>query len=195
METFCYVMDKLVGIDPIDTFNISNNSFTIRTIFELIGFSAPGLMVMSSIILLRNKRKYMNCLIIGYVLCGLLNALLKYIFKEPRPSNDWQILQLGITHNKRFSFDVYGMPSGHAQYCGFLLAFTALVLNDPFVTGIYAVLTLICMYQRYLYENHSIKQVVVGLVIGLAFGYLMYFVATKNLIGNIKRRPDDDGPL
>jgi membrane-associated phospholipid phosphatase len=87
------------------------------------------------------------------------------------------------------------MPSGHAQYCGFLLAFITLVLNDPLITGIYAFLTLICMYQRYLYENHSIKQVVVGLIIGLAFGYLMYFVATKNLIGNIKRRPDDDGPL
>jgi membrane-associated phospholipid phosphatase len=87
------------------------------------------------------------------------------------------------------------MPSGHAQYCGFLLAFTGLVLNDPFITGIYAILTLICMYQRYLYENHSIKQVVVGVVIGLAFGYLMYFVARKNLIGNIKRRPDDDGPI
>ena len=165
METFCYIMDKLVGIDPFDTFNIQNNPFTIRTIFELIGFSAPGLMLMSSILLLRNKQKYMNYLIFGYVLCGMLNALLKYIFKEPRPSNDWEILRIGITHSKRFSFDVYGMPSGHAQYCGFLLAFTAFVQNDPFITGIYFVVTLICMYQRYLYENHSIKQVVVGLFI------------------------------
>jgi hypothetical protein len=51
------------------------------------------------------------------------------------------------------------------------------------------------MYQRYLYENHNIKQVVVGLLIGLGTGYLMYQVAKKNLIGNIKMRPDDDGPL
>ena len=195
METFCYIMDKLVGIDPIDTFNKQNNPFNMSTIFELIGFSAPGLMLMSSILLFRNKRKYLTYLIFGYVLCGILNALLKYIFKEPRPSNDWEILRIGITHNKRFSFDIYGMPSGHAQYCGFLLAFTAFVQNDPFITGIYAILTLICLYQRYLYENHSIKQVVVGLFVGLMFGYLLYFVATKNLIGNIKMRPDDDGPL
>ena len=86
------------------------------------------------------------------------------------------------------------MPSGNAQSCGFLLVFTALVLNDPLVTGIYTILTLITMYQKYLYENHSIKQVVVGLFIGLVFGYLFYQIATNNIIGNIKRRPDDDGP-
>ena len=194
MDKFCYIMDKIVGLKPIDTFNIQNNPFTIRTIFELIGFSAPGLMIMISIILFRNKRKYMSYLIFGYILCVILNILLKYIFKEPRPTNDWQLLQLGITHSKHFSFDIYGMPSGNAQSCGFLLVFTALVLNDPFITGIYAVLTLITMYQKYLYENHSIKQVVVGLVIGLVFGYLFYQIATNNIIGNIKRRPDDDGP-
>lgn len=195
METFSYLMDKIVGLDIINTFNKQNNLFTIRTIFDLIGFSAPSIMMFGSILLFRNKRKYLTYLIFGYVLCGILNALLKYVFKEPRPTNDWKILQLGITHSKRFSFDVYGMPSGHAQYCGFLLAFTAFVLNDPFITGIYSVLTLICMYQRYLYENHSIKQVIIGLFVGLLFGYLLYQIATKNLIGNIKRRPDDDGPI
>ena len=195
MDKFCYMMDKIVGVGQIDTFNKQNNPFSIRTIFDLIGFSAPLLMVIISIILFRNKRKYMTYLIFGYVLCDILNILLKFILKEPRPTNDWQLLRLGITHSKRFSFDVYGMPSGNAQSCGFLLVFTSLVLNDPFITGIYAVLTLISMYQKYLYENHSIKQVVVGLFIGVVYGYLLYCVATKNLIGNIKRRPDDDGPL
>jgi len=195
MDKFCYIMDKIVGVGQIDTFNKKNNPFNMSTIFELIGFSAPLLMVMISIVLFRNKRKYMSYLIFGYILCDILNILLKFILKEPRPTNDWQLLQLGITHSKRFSFDIYGMPSGNAQSCGFLLVFTALVLNDPFITGIYAVLTLITMYQKYLYENHSIKQVVVGLFIGVVYGYLLYFVATKNLIGNIKRRPDDDGPL
>jgi hypothetical protein len=51
------------------------------------------------------------------------------------------------------------------------------------------------MYQRYLYENHSIKQVIVGVFVGLFTGYLIYLVATKKLMGNIKMRPDDNGPL
>ena len=193
-DKICYIIDKIVGVQPIDTFNKNNNPFSIHSVFHIVGYAAPVLMVMSSILLLRNKRKYMNYLIFGYVLCDILNILLRFVLKEPRPTNDWKLLQLGITHSKRFSFDIYGMPSGNAQSCGFLLVFTALVLNDPLVTGIYTILTLITMYQKYLYENHSIKQVVVGLFIGLVFGYLFYQIATNNIIGNIKRRPDDDGP-
>ena len=124
-----------------------------------------------------------------------MNSLLKYVFKEPRPTNDWVVLKIGITHNKRFGYERYGMPSGHAQHCGYILAFVTLVLNNPWITGIYSVFTLICMYQRYLYENHTIKQIVVGLLIGLATGYLLYEIATKKLVGNIKMRPDDDAPI
>lgn len=195
MNNFCYIMDAIVGVDSIDTFNSKNMRFSIRTILDIIGYSAPGIMLVASIIILRNKRNYLYYFIIGYVLTGILNALLKFIIKEPRPGNDWEILQLGITHGKRFSFDKFGMPSGHAQHCGYILAFTAFVLNDPLITGTYSILTLICMYQRYLYENHSIKQVLVGVVVGLFTGYLMYLVATKKLMGNIKMRPDDNGLL
>jgi hypothetical protein len=76
------------------------------------------------------------------------------------------------------------MPSGNAQSCGFLLIFIALLLNDKLIIGIYSILTLLSMYQKYLYENHSIQQLKVGLFIGLSFGYFVYQVATKNLISN-----------
>ena len=195
MDNFCYIMDAIVGVDSINTFNSKNMRFSIKTILDIIGYSAPGIMLVVSIIILRNKQNYLHYFIIGYVLTGILNALLKFIIKEPRPGNDWGILQIGIAHEKRFSFDKFGMPSGHAQHCGYILAFTTLVLNDPLITGVYSILTLICMYQRYLYENHSIKQVIVGVFVGLFTGYLIYLVSTKKLMGNIKMRPDDHGPL
>lgn len=195
MNNFCYIMDAIVGVDSIDTFNSKNMRFSIKTILDLIGYSAPGIMLVVSIIILRNKRNYLYYFIIGYILTGILNALLKFIIKEPRPGNDWEILKIGITHEKRFSFDKFGMPSGHAQHCGYILSFTAFVLNDPFITGVYSILTLICMYQRYLYENHHIKQVIIGVFVGLFTGYLIYLVATKKLMGNIKMKPDDNGPL
>ena len=184
MDIFCYIMDKIVSVKPIDTFNKHNNQFSINSVFQIVGYCAPLLMVMSSILLLRNKPKYMTYLIFGYILCVILNIVLKFVFKYPRPANDWKILQLGITHSKHFSFDKYGMPSGNAQSCGFLLIFIALVLNDKLIIGIYSILTLLSMYQKYLYENHSIQQLKVGLFIGLSFGYFVYQVATKNLISN-----------
>jgi membrane-associated phospholipid phosphatase len=193
-DKICYMIDKLIGIQQLDIFNSKNREFSLQTIFDIVGFFAPWLMFFATILLLRNREKYLDYFIIGFILNNILNSLLKYTLKEPRPTKDWELLQIGITHKVRFGFDQYGMPSGHAQDCGYILLFVALVLHDPLIVGIYSVLTLICMYQRYLYQNHSIKQVVAGLFVGLGFGYLMYYVATKKLVGNTKRRPDDDGP-
>jgi membrane-associated phospholipid phosphatase len=194
-------MDKVLHmINSITSINLNfklDNGFdmSLQDIICVVGFSAPGILLVVSIFLLKKKTKYLKYFLAGYVLNSILNLLLKYIFKEPRPSNDWELFKIGITHCKRFGYDRYGMPSGHAQHCGYVLAFMTLVLNNPWVTCIYLIFTLICMYQRYLYENHNIKQVVVGLLIGLGSGYLMYEVATKKLIGNIKMRPDDEGPV
>ena len=191
MDIFCYIIDAIVGVDSIDTFNSKNMQFSLRTIFDIIGYSAPGIMLVASIIILRNKQKYLLYFIIGYVLTGLLNVILKFIIKEPRPGNDWKILKIGIEHKKRLSFDKFGMPSGHAQRCGFILGFTAFVLNDPFITAFYTVITFNTLFQRYLYNNHTILQLVIGSFIGLFFGYSIYTIANKNIIGNIKMKKDD----
>lgn len=194
MDKIYHMIDSTTGIDL--NFKLDRSfDFTFQHIIDVIGFSAPGILLVTSIFLLKKKPIYLKYFISGYILTSILNSLLKYILKEPRPSNDWVLFKIGITHNKRFGYDRYGMPSGHAQHCGYILSFITLVLNNPWVTCIYLIFTLICMYQRYLYENHTIKQVVVGLFIGLGSGYLMYEVATKNLIGNIKMRPDDDAPI
>jgi membrane-associated phospholipid phosphatase len=194
MDKVLHMINSITGINL--NFKLDNGfEISLQDIICVVGFSAPGILLVVSIFLLKKKTKYLKYFLAGYVLNSILNLLLKYIFKEPRPSNDWELFKIGITHCKRFGYDRYGMPSGHAQHCGYVLAFMTLVLNNPWVTCIYLIFTLICMYQRYLYENHNIKQVVVGLLIGLGSGYLMYEVATKKLIGNIKMRPDDDGPL
>jgi membrane-associated phospholipid phosphatase len=194
MDKIYHMIDSTTGIDL--NFKLDRSfDFTFQHIIDVIGFSAPGILLVTSIFLLKKKPIYLKYFISGYILTSILNSLLKYILKEPRPSNDWVLFKIGITHNKRFGYDRYGMPSGHAQHCGYILSFITLVLNNPWVTCIYLIFTLICMYQRYLYENHTIKQVVIGLFIGLGSGYLMYEVATKNLIGNIKMRPDDDAPI
>lgn len=194
MDKGLHMINSITGIN-LDFKIDKESNISYKDIIGVIGFSAPAGLLVVSIFLLKQKTKYLKYFIAGYILTSILNSLLKYIFKEPRPSNDWELFKIGITHKKRFGYDQYGMPSGHAQHCGYVLAFITLVLNNPWVTGIYLIFTLICMYQRYLYENHSIKQVVVGLFIGLGTGYLMYQVATTNIISNIKMRPDDDGPL
>lgn len=191
MEIFKNIIENIFGISN----NVDNIDFTVENIIHLIGFSAPGIMLVISTLILRNRTTTLKVFISGYFLNGILNALLKYVFKEARPTDDWQVLQIGIAHNKRLGFDKYGMPSGHAQHCGYILAFMTLAVNDPYVTGAFSIISLICLYQRYLYQNHTILQIIIGFFTGIGSGYLLYGVSSKKLIGNIKMKADDDGPI
>ena len=166
----------------------------IKLLLDYFGLVAPLVLLLISTFLLQNKIKYLQIYIVGFILNNILNAILKYAIKEPRPSKDSRILEIAISNQKRFGFDHYGMPSGHAQNCGYNLAFITLVLNNPFITGLYLVITAISLYQRYKYFNHTILQLIIGLIIGLGFGYLAYYVGNKWLKGNLKMQPDDFAP-
>jgi membrane-associated phospholipid phosphatase len=190
------MIDEMIDeINSIIDINFNNMPVNLTNITHLVGYLAPTIMLVVTLWILRNKMNYLKFFFYGYVINIVVNSLLKWFLKEPRPVNDWKILQLGITHSKRIGFDKYGMPSGHAQHCGFTLAFITLVCESPLVTGSYSILSFICLYQRYLYQNHTLLQIVVGFGVGLGVGYLFYELGSKNLIGNIKRRPDDNAPL
>jgi hypothetical protein len=45
------------------------------------------------------------------------------------------------------------------------------------------------------FNFHSIEQVVVGAIVGSAFGYLVYQLAREKIKGRIKERTDDFGPI
>ena len=161
---------------------------------DYIGLYAPIILIIISIFVLQNKTKYLQVYVIGVILNSILNVILKYAIKEPRPSKDSRILEMAIANGKRFDYDVYGMPSGHAQNCAYNLAFVTLVLNNSFITGLYLVITAISMYQRYKYFNHTILQLIIGFGIGLLFGYLIYIVGNKWLKGNLTMKLDDYAP-
>ena len=187
--------DNINELNNLIDINFDNMPINLTNITHLVGYMTPSIMLVVTIWLLRNKMNYLKFFFYGYITNIVVNSLLKWFLKEPRPVNDWKILQLGITHTKRIGFDKYGMPSGHAQHCGFMLAFITLVFESPLVTGLYSILSFICLYQRYLYQNHTLLQIVVGFGVGLGVGYLFYELGAKKLVGNIKRRPDDNAPL
>lgn len=158
---------------------------------DYIGLLAPLILFILSIFFLRNKTKYILFFIYGFVFNNILNALLKLLIQEPRPSKDQKAIEIGITNGARIGFDKYGMPSGHAQNAGFALAFITFSLRSPGITGLYTIISLISMYQRYLYSNHTILQLVVGFFIGIVCGYGAYLFATKYITGDIKMKKDD----
>jgi membrane-associated phospholipid phosphatase len=163
-------------------------------LLDCLGALSPIILLIISIFLLQNKTKYLQVYVVGSILNNILNAILKYAIKEPRPSKDSSVLKIAIANGNRVSYDKYGMPSGHAQNCGFNLAFITLVLNNSFITGLYLVISFITLYQRYNYSNHTILQLIIGFIIGIWFGYMIYYIGNKWIKGNLTMKFDDFAP-
>ena len=156
-----------------------------------IGLYAPIILFFLSLFLLRNMTKYLSFFVVGFIFNNILNIVLKLLIKEPRPTTDQKAIEIGVVNGARIGFDKFGMPSGHAQNCGYCLVFIIMTLNNHFITTLYLLLSIISLFQRYLNNNHTILQLIIGLIVGTFFGCLTYNIANKYIMGNIKMKKDD----
>jgi membrane-associated phospholipid phosphatase len=164
----------------------------ILLIRDYIGLLAPIILFILTLLFLRNNIYYLLFFVFGTVLNNIINILLKFIIKEPRPTKDKTIIEIGVANGERISFDKYGMPSGHAQNCGFVLAYTTPILQNPLLTSIFILISFVSLFQRYLYNNHSILQLIIGLLIGIVVGYGCFLGASKYIRGPINQKDDDN---
>jgi len=138
---------------------------------------------------------------VGLVSNSILNVILKGIIQEPRPMFDSKKVHLAKTHGKEYffqngiPFDIFGMPSGHAQMSFFTTMFTYLSLRNNNLLYLFLLISLLICYQRVKYEFHSISQVIIGATVGSVIGYMFYLLAGEKIKGIIKEKPDDDGPI
>ena len=164
-------------------------------IIDIIGFLGPLILGVMSLILLYKKSTLFATYIIGFIINSILNIVLKGIIRQPRPSEDNHILNLKIMTGKRIGYDTFGMPSGHAQSVFYSTFFILFALKNYNVTLIYLIISLLTLYQRIKYMNHTIFQTIIGYIIGAIFGFFMYSYSTKLLKGNMSMRKDDDSPF
>lgn len=163
-------------------------------LFGYIGVYSPLILFLATLVLLQNMSTTLYYFVAGFILNNALNILLKIAFKEPRPDGDQKAIEIGVANGVRFGHDKFGMPSGHAQNCAYCLTFITMTLNSPAITGIYSVITLLSCIQRYVYKNHTVLQLIIGLLVGLTFGFLLYQITNNALKGNIKMKRDDYAP-
>jgi membrane-associated phospholipid phosphatase len=162
---------------------------------DYIGLFAPIILFILTLFLLRNMTTYLSYFVGGFLLNNILNVLLKFFIQEPRPTDDKKIIEIAIVNGHRFSVDKFGMPSGHAQNCGFCLSFVSLVYPNFYIISIYFLISFISLFQRYLYKNHTLLQLAIGLITGLIFGILTYLYAKKHVQGNVKMKSDENAPI
>ena len=106
-----------------------------------------------------------NIFIIGFVSLLYIIKILKNYYKELRPNN---------------SIKTYGMPSSRSAVLVFMLVFF-LLMNKKMSTMTQSILylsTFLGIYLKYHINEHSIKQLFIGGVIGGFYAYLLikYFL-------------------
>lgn len=164
----------------------------IQKIFDILGSTAPITLFFISLFFLRNIKKHLLFYIFGFGLNNILNGFLKILIQDPRPKDDKMFISIFSKNGVRFGPDRYGMPSGHAQNCAYSLLYITLALNNPNITLFYSMMTLISIIQRYNYDNHTIIQLIIGLLIGFIFSYFIFFLANKYIFGKLSNKKDDN---
>ena len=166
----------------------------IKKVFATIGSLAPILLLLLTCLLLRNKKTYLLIFLSGFVINNIFNILLKITIQEPRPEDDTRLFHLKLTNGKRMHYDKFGMPSGHAQNCFYCLAFVLYVLQNSLVNwviSVYFLLSIVSIFQRYLYNNHTLIQLIVGALIGTLVCYATCFTGNIVLQGRMSLKADD----
>ena len=100
------------------------------------------------------------------------NVVLKKYIHSPRPLDSRPFL--AAEHYRKH---INGMPSGHAQQTAFSLTYAYLLTHE--YLGASWALFLITILQRYVFKNHTLMQLAVGSVLGVASAYITIYLCKK----------------
>lgn len=167
----------------------------IEYVIDIIGFNGPLILFVSSSYFLYTRNSHVVVYVIGFVLCNIVNYILKGLFRQPRPTDNEHLFKMEDKYRQLMPFERYGMPSGHAQLVFYSTIFTYFTLKSTNLLLFYSVISLLTLYQRVKTEQHFLSQTIVGAVVGGLFGYGCYKYARNHLQGPLKLKPEDDAPI
>ena len=70
-----------------------------------------------------------------------------------------------------------------------------MALKDIKITIGYLIFAILIMYQRVLFNSHTVLQVLAGALVGILFAGFIYLMARQKIIGRLRAKKDDDGPI
>jgi hypothetical protein len=102
-----------------------------------------------------------------------INEFMKAQIRDPRPTGPIKFLA-SENFTKRTT---YGMPSGHTQGVAFSLTYAYLLTHKNLFE--FAVFAGCVLYERYVFKNHTLLQLIAGLITGSVLAFLTYRVAKE----------------
>ncbi len=151
-------------------------------IIDYIGFLGPGILIGISYIymfIFKFKKKLLFTELIQ--LNAFLNFILKRVIKQNRPKKQ---SVMKIPFLKKFKYNDYGMPSGHAQMAAFVTTFFILHAKKykAVLSSLFIFVTISTLYQRYKYKAHYISQILVGTILGISIALIGFYFETDQTI-------------
>ena len=83
------------------------------------------------------------------------------------------------------------MPSGHAQSCFYSLMFMFLTVKNNSQLFIYLLISLCTIYQRVVFDHHTLFQVIIGGFVGIFMGYIIFYLSKESIKGKLSAKNDD----
>jgi len=138
-------------------------------ILDILGYWGPIiLLVVTSFGLMMYNYNFLNYYVLFYIIGLLINSIIKTIIKQPRPQNQRHLYNFedkgGAQH--------FGMPSGHAQTCLYSLLTNIYIIKMNIYIFFSIFITGITCWQRYIYRNHTIQQLLAGSIVGILVFYM-----------------------
>lgn len=151
-------------------------------IIDYIGFLGPVILIGISYIymfIFKFKKKLLFTELIQ--LNAFLNFILKRVIKQDRPQKQ-SIMKIPFL--KKFKYNDYGMPSGHAQMAAFVTTFFILHAKKykAVLSSLFIFVTISTLYQRYKYNAHYISQILVGTILGISIALIGFYFETDQTI-------------
>jgi membrane-associated phospholipid phosphatase len=144
---------------------------------DWIGMYGPFLMIVIAVMHLYSRIKYAFWLLVCLYLNETINVFLKQTIREPRPTE--------ITPYIRRP-EYYGMPSGHAQNVFFIMVYSYIVEPSWGIMCLYFAISGITLLERYINKRHTIRQLIVGAIIGGVYAYICVSAITRLMVGNFE---------
>ena len=156
------------------------NAFLLYT-----GYFGHYILAILSLFAFIQRKTLLFGVISGYFVNKYINTDIKRLYKEARPSHKYHYVTTDFSEKiipaSTLGVQEYGMPSGHSQNAWFFTSFLYFSLKTLPLTALFATISCITGIQRVLYKNHTIKQVLMGAIIGGLFGYLWYHIITNSI--------------
>lgn len=164
----------------LDIFSIIN---TFVQLLYALGFFSEILVFILVVFLIHKNTYDLIFFLVGVSLNGLMNRILKPVFKDPRPPSPIKFLnsekfpkKLEYTKNSNY----YGMPSGHAQNVTFSLTYLYWTICESKLLKMASlIIGVLTVFERWWFRNHTLLQLCVGIIVGIIFARFIIWLRDR----------------